>query len=160
MPLVYGTPPAKDTTLTPLWMIKKLGVFDLDPCGFEGHATANELFILPKDGLKEEWLGRVCLNPPYSDPKPFLEKMVGHNNGIALVLAFVETYWFHKYIWEKASAVFFQKGRPKYLRADGTEVQLMRPTVLVAYGKENADILRKIDLEGKYIRLLPPRDNK
>ncbi len=153
MSLVFGTPQAKDTTLTPLWMIDKLGKFDLDPCGFQGHNTAKELFVLPKDGLEDEWFGRVWLNPPYSDPKPFLEKMVQHGNGIALVLASVETFWFHKYIWESATAVFFQKGRPKYLREDRTEVQLMRPTVLVAYGEENAEVLRNIELDGKYIKL-------
>jgi hypothetical protein len=146
----------KDTTLTPLWMIDKLGKFDLDPCAYQGHNTARELYVLPKDGLKENWYGRVWLNPPYSDPKPFLEKMVKHNNGIALVLASVETGWFQKYIWDSASAVFFQKGRPKFLRENGTEVQLMRPTVLVAYGEENAAILEKVDIDGKFVSLTNP----
>ena len=51
--------------LTPLKLIKSLGDFDLDPCAYPGHRTANELICLPNDGLKMDWFGRVWLNPPY-----------------------------------------------------------------------------------------------
>lgn len=143
----------KDTTLTPLWIINSIGSFDLDPCAFDGHNTAKKLIILPKNGLTEKWEGRVWLNPPYSNPKPFLERMVEHNNGIALILASVETEWFFNLIWNKATGIFFLKGRPKFLRSDKTEVQLMRPTVLVSFGEECQELLEKCTLEGKFIKL-------
>lgn len=120
-----------DTTLTPLGIIKELGDFELDPCAFKGHKTACKLVFLPKDGLSSKWKGRVWLNPPYSNPVPWLKKLVEHKNGIALVLASVETVWFHDLVWDK------------------TEVQLMRPTCLVAYGKENVQALSK--LKGKLL---------
>ena len=143
----------KDTTLTPLWLINSIGEFDLDPCGFNGHHTAKKLIILPKDGLVEEWIGRVWLNPPYSNPKYFLSRMVKHNNGIALVLGSVETKWFQEYVLDCASGIFFLKGRPKFLRADKTEVQLMRPTVLVSYGNECRELLKNCKLHGKFITI-------
>lgn len=139
----FGTPTPKDTTLTPLAMVRALGRFALDPCAFQGHKTADNLIVLPKNGLEIEWKGRVWLNPPYSRPHRWLAKMVKHRNGIALVLASVEAQWFHQFIWNEADGVFFQRGRPKFLRADKTEVQLMRPTCLVAYGKKNSEKLRE-----------------
>ena len=33
----------KNTTLTPLSLIEKLGVFDYDPCGIQHHKTANKI---------------------------------------------------------------------------------------------------------------------
>ena len=143
----------KDITLTPLGLINKLGKFDLDPCGFLGHNTAERIIVPPKDGLKEKWIGKIWLNPPYSNVEPFLEKMVEHNNGIALILASVETRWFHKYVWGKASGILFIKGRPKFLREDGIEIQLMRATVLVSYGEECNKLLKNSNLEGMFINL-------
>ena len=53
---------ARTTTwLTP----RSLGRFDLDPCAAPGWPTADEHYILPTDGLREPWTGRVWLNPPY-----------------------------------------------------------------------------------------------
>lgn len=54
-----------DSWLTPIPLVRKLGHFDLDPCGFPGHPTAERLICLPNDGLAQAWRGRVWLNPPY-----------------------------------------------------------------------------------------------
>lgn len=55
-----------DSWLTPLWIIEALGNnFDLDPCGFNHHKTAKEIWQLPKCGLENDWHGKVWLNPPY-----------------------------------------------------------------------------------------------
>jgi hypothetical protein len=89
---------SRDVTLTPLDLIAKLGVFDLDPCGYPGHATARHVVTLPTNGLHEKWVGRVWLNPPYSNPTPWLEKMADHSNGIAMVLASTDTAWFHDFV--------------------------------------------------------------
>lgn len=53
------------TWLTPLNITDALGEFDLDPCGYPGWPTANDLICLPDDGLAADWYGRVWLNPPY-----------------------------------------------------------------------------------------------
>ena len=144
--------PTKDTTLTPLWIIERLGAFDLDPCGFPGHATARRLISLPTNGLAEPWDGRVWLNPPYSDPVPWLSKLSSHNNGIALVLASTDTRWFHDFIAESATGILFMKGRPQFLRHDFSKVGLMRATLLAAFGDDNASTLEKSSIEGWFVR--------
>lgn len=144
---------SKDTTLTPLKLIKAIGVFDLDPCAFEGHNTAKKFICLPNDGLLEKWKGLIWLNPPYSNPEPWLKRMSKHNNGVALVLVSTETNWFFEYIWESATSIFFLKGRPKFLRADMSEIQLMRATCLVGYGRKASWLLKNSSLIGKYIEI-------
>ena len=63
---------------------KALGMFDLDPCCSKQqnyyHAN-NNLFVESNNGLVSNWNGRVWLNPPYSLPKPWLDRMAQHNNG-------------------------------------------------------------------------------
>lgn len=141
---------AKDTTLTPLWIIRTLGRFDLDPCGYPGHETADKAICLPNDGLSAEWVGRVWLNPPYSNPFPWMQRLARHGNGIALVLASTDTRWFQECVFAAGAAVLFLDGRPKFLRADGSLVGLMRASALVAYGQDNASALSSSGLRGGF----------
>ncbi len=143
----------KNITLTPLDMIKKIGEFDLDPCGLQFHKTAKKIISLPDDGLLEDWIGVVWLNPPYSNPKPFMEKMSKHNSGVALVLNSTDTVWFHLYGLDKARSIFFLEGRPKFTRMDYSPVSIMRGVVLFAYGEECDTMLKKCNLKGRYVRL-------
>jgi hypothetical protein len=149
-----------DTTLTPLNLINRIGTFDLDPCGYHGHGTAKTLIVLPDDGLLKDWHGLVWCNPPYSNPRPWLERMSAHDNGIALVLASVETKWFQELVFNKANAILFIAGRPKFHREDMSFVQLMRPTVLVAYGTEAARKLKRSNIDGKLVELTVPTDTE
>jgi hypothetical protein len=143
----------KDTSLTPLDLIQKLGRFDLDVCGIKTHKTADKIIELPEDGLYCDWSGRVWLNPPYSNPSPWLEKMSIHNNGIALVLNSTDTDWFHKYIFNQQSAILFMNGRPKFTRIDGSVFSIMRGVVLVAYGIKNFFLLETSGIDGCYIEV-------
>lgn len=104
-----------NTWLTPIDLIKCIGDFDLDPCGYPGHNTAKELICLPNDGLKEKWHGNVWLNPPYGiHTKDWLYKLFHHKKGVALVFARTETKWFQMYA-EVFDWVFFIKGRIKFI---------------------------------------------
>ena len=143
----------KNITLTPLDLISKLGQFDLDPCGLQFHKTAKKIISLPDDGLVENWNGRVWLNPPYSNPKPFIKKLSEHGNGIALVLNSTDTIWFQEYGLKKANGMFLLKGRPKFTRMDMTDVSIMRGVVLFAYGSENNELLKNCELVGRYVAL-------
>ena len=143
----------KNITLTPLDLISKIGSFDLDPCGLQFHKTANKIISLPDDGLIDEWNGRVWLNPPYSNPKPFIEKLANHGDGIALVLNSTDTVWFQEYGLEKAKGMFLLKGRPKFTRMDMTDVSIMRGVVLFAYGIESNELLKNCQLVGRYVAL-------
>jgi DNA N-6-adenine-methyltransferase (Dam) len=143
----------KNITLTPLRLINKLGIFDLDPCGLQFHKTATKIISLPDDGLVEEWAGRVWLNPPYSNPKPFIRKLSEHGNGIALVLNSTDTNWFQEYGLKKAHSILLLKGRPKFTRMDMSRVSIMRGVVLFAYGNDNSEALRLSGIEGEHFYL-------
>ena len=142
----------KNTTLTPLSLIEKLGVFDYDPCGIQHHKTANKIISLPTDGLAEIWEGRVWLNPPYSNPTEFMNKLAEHGNGIALVLNSTDTVWFQNAL-KKADGMYLLKGRPKFMRLDMSKVSIMRGVVLFAFGKDNAIKLKGSGLDGYFVSL-------
>jgi hypothetical protein len=143
----------KNITLTPLDLISKVGLFDYDPCGLQFHKTATKIISLPTDGLKENWTGRVWLNPPYSNTKPFIKKLSEYRNGIALVLNSTDTVWFQEYGLKKADAMFLLKGRPKFTRMDFSKVSIMRGVVLFAYGLENKEMLKNCKLDGYFVEL-------
>ncbi len=108
-----------DTWLTPLWLIRSLGEFDFDPCPYPEHPTAK--YSATGDGLKmEKWVGRVWLNPPYSELGDWLDKLAFHGNGVALVFNRCDTKAIQKHL-RIASSVFFLEGRIKFLRPDFTE---------------------------------------
>jgi hypothetical protein len=79
--------------------------------------------------------------------------MAEHGNGIALIFARTETDNFFRYIWPKAQGVMFLKGRLVFYHIDGTKPQNSAgaPSCLVAYGMENARILKESGLNGKFL---------
>lgn len=72
-----------DEYYTPLYVIsaarKVLGTIDLDPASCE---TAQSVVLAKtylnkfNNGLRLPWLGRVWLNPPFSNPAPFTNKLI------------------------------------------------------------------------------------
>lgn len=140
-----------NTWLTPLWLINELGTFDLDPCAVNGHKTANNLIVLPKDGLSEQWHGRVWLNPPYGKhTKEWLNKLKNHNNGIALVFARMETNWIQPYIQNG----FFQiKGRISFLDENFvSHSNAGAPSILIPFGRKNIGAILSSNIEGKWFQ--------
>lgn len=147
-----------DEWYTPKEIIDALGKFDLDPCAPINPLwkTATQMYNKNDDGLIQQWKGRVWLNPPYS--RPLIEQFVGrlaeHGNGIALLFNRCDSKMFQDVIFKKATAIMFIRGRIKFYRADGT--QSGTPgcgSVLVAFGEENAEILKNCGIAGKYLRL-------
>lgn len=104
-----------DIWLTPPHIIEALGPFDLDPCGEIYHRTANTIYC--SGGLNTEWFGRVWLNPPYSEVEVWLDKMIEHNNGVALVFARTDTRWAQKAM-KSAYSIFFPRKRLTFLKPD------------------------------------------
>lgn len=144
--------------LTPPYIIDALGAFDLDPCAAIGQPwpSAKKHYTIEDDGLSQDWAGRVYMNPPYgTQTSKWLKKLSEHGNGIALIFARTETRMFFDYIWDKADAILFLKGRLSFYNADGTKgnSNAGAPSCLVAYGKENVVALGCSGLTGNYIRL-------
>lgn len=140
------------THLTPPFILKALGPFDLDPCAALGQPwpTARRHFTVRDDGLSRPWGGRVWLNPPFDRYQVgrWIERLAEHGNGIALVHARTETDWFRP-LW-RADMLLFLKGRLHFHREDGTRQKANSgaPVVLAAFGKDNAHVLRNSGLPG------------
>ena len=147
-----------DEWLTPPSIVDALGPFDLDPCAPVNWPwpTAMRHYNINDDGLAQEWRGRVWCNPPYGrQAEKWLEKLASHGNGIALIFARTETKMFFAQVWAKADAVLFLEGRLFFHHVDGTRAKSNSgaPSVLIAYGRDNAKILRNCSLKGKFLTL-------
>lgn len=133
--------------ITPPWLPKLLGPFDLDPCASipqPWHHAARE-YTIEDDGLAQPWEGRVWLNPPYGKfSGEWLRRLAEHGDGIALVAARVEVEWFHRWAWGRADAVFFRRGRLAFFKPNGQlgPSNAGHGSVLVAYGQNNVEALR------------------
>jgi hypothetical protein len=147
-----------DTWLTPQWLLKPLGRFDLDPCCPPNMPwrTADRMLTKEDDGLLQPWHGRVWLNPPYSrEAVKWMYKMAEHGRGTALVFARTETAWFVETVWREAYAILFLHGRLHFHHGDGTRAAANAgaPSCLVAYGAQDAAILDGAGLPGSWVRL-------
>jgi hypothetical protein len=152
-------PPSErnDRHLTPIWMIGKLGVFDLDPCGAPGHTTARAVWNLEdgRDGLAESWdtFGRVWLNPPYgSIMRTWVEKLRDHpGGGIALIPASTGTKMWQEVVFPAAQGILFWPHRINFLKADQTldpKMVSVQASAFVAFSRYDAKKLRDSDLPG------------
>lgn len=151
-----------DVWLTPPAIIEALGgpdSFDLDPASPVDRPwpTARTHFTVEDNGLILPWIGRVYLNPPYSNPlmARFMGRMAAHNRGIALTFARTETDTFHRFVWDAASAIMFLRGRLNFHAADGVRAKKNggAPSILIAYGPEDCDILAAAPIDGAFIPL-------
>jgi hypothetical protein len=150
----------KDEWLTPPWLLKPLGKFDLDPCApvVRPWDTASKHYTAEDNGLLFDWEGRVWLNPPYGRmTEVWLSRLASHGNGIALVFARTETRMFHRYVWPMADGILFLRGRLHFHHVDGTKAKMNggAPSVLIAYGGLNAADLCMASptIGGKYLDL-------
>jgi len=143
--------------LTPPELITALGPFDLDPCAsqYQPWRTAATQFTIEDDGLARAWAGRVWCNPPYGPhAEKFLKRMAEHGNGIALIFARTETRAFQEWCWRRADSMLFMAGRIKFrLPGGGHAGPAGAPSVLVAYGKPNANWLLQSGIAGYVVTL-------
>jgi hypothetical protein len=149
-----------DEWYTPPEIIHSLGEFDLDPASsdeaYKLNQSAKKIYTAKENGLIQDWNGRVWLNPPYSNPlvQQFLLKMAEHNRGIALLFSKVGTKWFHDIVLSNASAIKLLYERIQFLRPDGSKgTQPRNGSILVAYGKQDAEILSKNLMKGKFFHI-------
>ncbi|KKN74452.1 hypothetical protein LCGC14_0390720 [marine sediment metagenome] len=160
---------------TPREVFKALGIeFDIDPCSPGSEIVpwvpATKHYTYLDDGLSFDWDGRVWMNPPYGgETKKWLKHLSISGNGIALIFARTDTKWFHEYVPD-ADAVCFIKGRVQFIKCcvagryargqynpktdyfvdpiDGKRKKggCGSASMLIAYGKENAEVLYRCNL--------------
>jgi len=108
---------------------KVLGEIDLDPATSQAaqkFIRARAWFTKQTDGLKQNWCGRVWLNPPYSQPEIlyFVGKLLAEweagrvSSAILLTHNYSDTGWFQAAA-AACTALCFTRGRIKFERADG-----------------------------------------
>lgn len=147
--------------LTPPAILQALGPFDLDPCAAPDPRpwpTAARHVTESEDGLSQAWSGRVWLNPPYGPPAvvgPWMRRMAEHGHGTALIFARTETDLFFDTVWGAASALLFLRGRLHFHLPCGSRAPFNggAPSVLIAYGEADTEVLRTCGLPGRFVPL-------
>lgn len=146
-----------DVWLTPPEIVRALGPFGLDPCSLPNRPwdTAARHIIPPENGLAADWTGsRVWLNAPYGpEAAKWMAKLAAHGDGIAILFARTETAMFFSSVWGRASGLLFVRGRLHFHRADGMRARANSggPTVLIAYGPDNAARLLASGIPGAFV---------
>jgi phage N-6-adenine-methyltransferase len=120
-----------DDWSTPLDVFQRIaaryGPFDLDPCCREATAKAAKYFTKVENGLSQPWHGRVFVNPPYSDPEPWIVKAVkeveyGCTERVVMLLpAAIDTGWYHRFVIPNADVVPV-RGRIRFIGWQGTPI--------------------------------------
>lgn len=169
----------KDEWLTPPFILDALGApaaFDLDPCASVTRKwdVAKQHYTIHDNGLMKPWRGFVFMNSPYGGPDvvgPWMRRLVGHGDGIALIFARTETELFFETVWRAADACLFLEGRLFFHVSVDTEFKRKNkpsifvkafdrapanggaPSVLVAYGRRAYGILEQCGLSGAFVPL-------
>ena len=150
----YGTPP---------WLIRLLtnaigGPFDLDPAAgadADSCTIAHTRFTEADNGLQRDWGTAadrsIYLNPPYSDPYPWLQRLTAHVDStredaadfaVALTKADTSTAWFHDFIVESATTVGFLEERLSFV---GGADDASFPNALSVFGDAPEALYEAID---------------
>ena len=142
---------------TPPHLFEDMGLeFDLDPCAPVGGVPwipATRHYSIEDDGLNQEWVGKVWLNPPYGKHTlSWLSKMHNHRNGVSLVFARTDTKWYHDYV-AKADAILFLKGRIKFVDGLGKTggSGAGSGSMLIAWGDDNVEALKRMSDKGHLV---------
>ncbi len=134
-------------------------------------ATARTQYTVAEDGLAHDWgtsNDMIWLNSPYGgDAIHWVQRLAQHSNGIALLFSRTETTMFQKHVFPHISGLLFVGKRLKFweqtcalctlpasqhhdpqvctFTPSGRAVEggsANAPSVLLAYGKDAAEILR------------------
>lgn len=95
----------------------EFGPFDLDPCALPENAKAPTYFTPDKDGLSQEWTGKVWMNPPYGRTIGLWMRKAWESAQkgalvVCLVPARTDTAWWHDYAAK--GQIRFLRGRLKF----------------------------------------------
>jgi hypothetical protein len=109
-PSLFGVPQGVRTTddyYTPAWIFERMGLqFDLDvaaPPEGVPWIPAGRYYTKADDGLHAPWVGRVWMNPPYSQATPWVSRFIEHHHGVCLV-PHAKSAW-HNRLWAVADGV-------------------------------------------------------
>jgi phage N-6-adenine-methyltransferase len=148
-----------------------LGTIDLDPASSDKAqklVKAKNYFTTESNGLDQEWIGKVWLNPPYMQPHiaNFMDKMIAEltmgnvSEAIMLTHNYTDTEWFHVGA-KQCAAICFTRGRIKFYSSDGEIAAPTQGQALFYFGGKAATFKKVFGKVG--FVLLPasraPRDD-
>lgn len=133
---------------------KVMGSIDLDPASSKEAqkiVRAAKYYDSKADGLTKKWKGNIWLNPPYSNVRQFVDKLLDSpfDQAIVLVNNATETEWFAR-LAERSSAMVFHTGRIKFAtpESDGEgTTPCMQGQVFLYFGK---NVMQFIDEFSQY----------
>jgi phage N-6-adenine-methyltransferase len=108
------------------WAEEKFGgPFTLDVAATAENTKAPNFYTKEMNGLSLPWTGRVWMNPPYSNIRPWLEKAIASREQCEVIVCLLpcatDTKWFHDCILPHFET-FFIKGRVRFLGWDRTPI--------------------------------------
>ena len=132
---------------TSKWIFDLLDVeFDIDvaaPPGGVAWIPAKRSFSQAEDGLGQPWSGLVWCNPPFSNIEPWIDRLIKHGNGIAL-LPHTKGSWRRK-VWREADAIaeWDSITEVRFMHA-GKEKTIFPTTFLAAWGELGTKALANV----------------
>jgi len=133
-----------DEHYTPKHLFDALNIeFDLDVASPLGgsNVPAKRYYTKLDDGLTSEWYGNVWMNPPYSNPTPWVERFLKHKQGIAL-LPITRGKWWDK-LWASECAVMPLIYNFAFERPDGLKPKpIVFRTALYGFGETNIILMK------------------
>jgi hypothetical protein len=83
----------------------------------------------------------------------WMARLANHGRGTGFIFARTDTHGFRSAVWERATAALFLHGRVTFLRPDGHPARNDggAPSVLVAYGADDAERLYASGLSGQFV---------
>lgn len=132
---------------TPKWVFDLMGItFDIDvaaPPNGVPWIPCKKFYTQKDDGLTQTWDGLVWCNPPYSNIEPWVDRMIEHKNGVAL-LPHTKGGWREK-IWSKADGLVESKAINQMLFTfQGRNNKAVFPTLfLAAWGNVGTTAIAK-----------------
>jgi len=147
---LFAMPQVEETTddyYTSPTLFLRLGVeFDLDvaaPLGGVSWIPARDYYTQEDDGLSKPWIGRVWMNPPFSNVTPWIERFIAHGNGIGLVplvrSKWLATAWSHL----DGFGILDNPHDMKFIR-NGKPTTVWCATAVVSMGRDNVNAAKRL----------------
>ena len=122
--------------------INEVYYFSLDVCADQINAKVGDHYSAEGSALDCSWLWRRCwMNPPYSDPYPWVEKafretQIGTPIVVALLPVDPSTAWWTDYVLKASEIIYLTHNRVQFVAPEGiTYSTNNKPSCLAIFRK-------------------------